>query len=244
MVQSHFTSDQRYPYTFERQHDRMARKEPARQSPATYVTPPPSTDAAPAHAGYNATPRSYSHQVPTMTQAVSSGEVGEVQPWIYQLFPESYAEVPGAGYHGPVVDGPYVQAGGPENGLVYSQAGTTRPTLSSSPLHSHDERYHYSAPSTWPFFSLLPSPFSLFLIFQLSLCLACVRCKRECPPHSLSCRRQCTPITRSALTEFHANVHNLPQLRHGKSNHSTNHMKTLALRTNTIGMQPSPYPHQ
>lgn len=113
-----------------------------RRSPIAAYAPPPISMAeslVPRHSYEPAVPRSYSH---SPSNAPAAGEVPELQPWLFQIFPDPYTAETGApvGYSVPVdhhnPQHPQYMHGG-DGSMVYAHGRT----------QSYEERLHGNTPS-------------------------------------------------------------------------------------------------
>jgi len=109
------------------------RDSPSRATPAA-------SSSAEAHLAFEpTTPRTYSHSPASVSTAAGGGDV-VVQPWMFALFPDTYADAPAYPTAAAVVDGHYMHGVG---SLVYGQS----PPAPGSPHGAHpadafDARIH------------------------------------------------------------------------------------------------------
>jgi len=88
------------------------------------------------------TPRSYSHS-PAPIPPSTGTDGAELQPWLYQLFPESYADTSSYSLSAPT-EGQYLP--GPDGTLIYqSPVMTSRSIVGQTVLHTSPEESIYSS---------------------------------------------------------------------------------------------------
>lgn len=89
------------------------------------------------------TPRSYSHSPAPIPPPSTGTDGAELQPWLYQLFPESYADT-GSYSLSPPTEGQYLQ--GPDGTLIYqSPVMASRPIVGQTVLHTSPDESIYSS---------------------------------------------------------------------------------------------------
>ena len=103
------------------------------------------------------TPRSYSHSPAPIPPPSSGTDSVELQPWLFQLFPESYADASSYTLSDPS-EGQYLQ--GPDGTLIYQSPMTVSRSMVGGPiLHTSAEDGIYSSAGWFPIPSfLLPNP--------------------------------------------------------------------------------------
>jgi hypothetical protein len=132
-----------------------SRNSPGRSSSGPYSTPaasasyltPAASSSAEAHLAYEpTTPRTYSHSPASVS--TSAGGDAVVQPWMFALFPDTYADAQAysttttaaAAAAATVVESHYMHS---VDGLVYGQAPqASRPPHGAHPADAFDARIH------------------------------------------------------------------------------------------------------